>query len=42
MESILEAGEETDKFKKRKGKKKYFTKSTSCPKIKTIVCIKLI
>ena len=42
MESIIEAGEEAHKFKERKGKKKYFTNSTSCRKIKTIVCIKLI
>ena len=29
-------------MKERKGKKKYFTNSTSCLKIKIIVCIKLI
>ena len=42
LESLIEAGEETHKFKERKEKKKYFTKNTSCRKIKTIVCIKLI
>ena len=37
QESLIEAGEETYKFKERKGKKKkkkYFTNSTSCRKIR--------